>query len=120
MSWIKWHGRAVEQRFRNSTTKATEKAIERAGMVADQQVPLDESTLQGSKTIKTDDKTGKVAIGYGGGPGSGKALVPYALRWHEEPANFRGSGRKHNYLRDPVRSELPRGMVFEFRKIGLK
>ena len=117
--WKVWHGKRVQQQVRRAATEATRKAVEAAGMVMDQQVPHDEGILQGSKTIKVDDASGKVAIGYGGGPGTGHPLVPYALKWHETPANFQ-KGRKHNYVRDPARSELPRNMMFELRKTGMK
>ena len=117
--WKTWHGERVERQVRRATTEATRKAVEAAGMVMDQQVPHDEGILQGTKTIKVDEKAGKVAIGYGGGVGTGHPIVPYTLKWHETPANFQ-KGRKHNFVRDPARTELPKGMMFELRKTGMK
>ena len=117
--WKTWHGIRVEAQVRKALMDSLESAMGRVGDVADQQVPHDEGWLQSSKTILRDDIKGKVSIGYGGGGNSGFPPVPYAVRWHEVPANFQ-KGRKHNYLRDPVKSELPKGMVFEFRLRGFK
>jgi hypothetical protein len=119
MSWITWHGDRVIQRFRQASMDALESAVERVGQVSDQQVPHDEGWLQASKTIIRDDAKGQVAIGYGGGGNSGFPEVPYAVKWHEIPANFQ-KGRKHNYLRDPVKTELPKWIRHEFRLRGVK
>ena len=39
-------------------------------------------------------------ICFGGGLGTGHPIVPYAIRWHENSANFQ-KGRKRFYLKDP-------------------
>ena len=119
MIWKVWHGDRVMSQFRRSTLDAVERAVQRTGQVADQQVPHDEGILQGSKHIARDEANMSVSIGYGGGGVTGLPIVPYALKWHEVPANFQ-KGRKHNYLRDPFRSELPKHMKAEFTKRGLK
>lgn len=119
MAWVTWYGRNVERRFRRASMDALESAVEKVGQVADQQVPHDEGILQSSKTILRDDNLGQVAIGYGGGGNSGFPEVPYAIKWHEVPANFQ-KGRKHNYLRDPVKSELAKEVRREFRIRGVK
>jgi hypothetical protein len=78
--------------------------MEAIGGVTDQQVPHDEGTLQESKTILKDPNNHlHVQLGYGGGGNSGFPRVPYAQKWHEIPANFQ-KGRKHNYVRDPLKS----------------
>ena len=96
--WKRWNGGKLDRRFREYAGEALTEALEVVGGVSDQQVPLDEGTLLRSKTIRVQGTTGK--IGYGGGPGTGHPIIPYAVKWHETPANFQHS-RKHNYLRDP-------------------
>lgn len=77
-------------------------ATEAIGAISDQQVPHDEGYLMRSKTLKANPRNKlEVAISYGGGSGTGYPRVPYAVKWHENDANFQ-KGRKSNYLRDPV------------------
>ena len=75
------------------------------------EVPLDEGTLRNTgKAVM--DPSGKPAgcATFGGGPGTGYSVVPYAIKWHEKNANFQ-HGRKRFYLRDPfnriVKKKLP-------------
>ena len=105
--WKRWNGPRLQTRFNEATDRAMEQALEVVGGVSDQQVPHDEGTLQQSKTIRVVNGVGK--IGYGGGPGTGWPVVPYAIKWHETPANFQ-KGRKHNYLREPFHAEFPRAL----------
>ena len=102
MSWKSFHGQRLIERTESAMARAVLDATEAIGMISDQQVPHDEGILQGSKIVKANpaDKL-EVAISYGGGSGTGHPRVPYAVRWHENDANFQ-KGRKSNYLRDPV------------------
>lgn len=118
--WIKWNGASVEKQFTSASSNAVLRALEDTGKAADQQVPHDEGTLQGTKTILQDSSDPLIwYIGYGGGGVSGFPKVPYAIRWHETPANFQ-KGRKHNYLRDPVKTVLPGSLKRQLNSIGLK
>ena len=102
MSWKSFHGRRLIQRTEDAMADGVMNATEAIGAISDQQVPHDEGTLQGSKSIKANPrKRMQVAISYGGGAGTGFPRVPYAVKWHENDANFQ-KGRKSNYLRDPV------------------
>ena len=55
-----------------------------------QQVPLDSGELMESGTVESDGES--VSVSYN---------TPYAIRWHEEQANFQ-HGRKNKYLEDPA------------------
>ena len=102
MSWKAFHGRRLIQRTEDALADGVMNATEAIGAISDQQVPHDEGTLQGSKSIKANPRNKlQAAISYGGGAGTGFPRVPYAVKWHEEDANFQ-KGRKTNYLRDPV------------------
>ena len=110
MSWKSWNGAKVKAQFSNEAGKAVLEAVEALGAIADQQVPHDDGTLQRSKSIRQDpNKPTTVYIAYGGGGQSGHPIVPYAIKWHEIPANFQ-KGRKHNYLRDPINQDY-RGLL---------
>lgn len=54
------------------------------------QVPLASSALQTSGDVDYDETTATVSFD-----------TPYAVRWHEESANFQ-HGRKNKYLEDPL------------------
>lgn len=56
------------------------------------QVPLDQGTLLMSGYVDVNDDGTEGVIGYD---------TPYAVRWHEEHANFQ-RGRKNKYLEDPA------------------
>ena len=107
MGWTRFRGQELIQRTESAMATGLMNAVEAIGAISDQQVPHDEGVLQGSKTIKANprDKL-DVAISYGGGSGTGHPRVPYAVKWHETPANFQ-KGRKSNYLRDPVFQQGP-------------
>lgn len=120
MSWTKWNGKAVENAFRKEMSDAVKDAVEVVAGVSLQQVPHQDGDLQGSLFIQKDPNDSlKTWIGYGGGGVTGRPIVPYALWHHENPANFQ-KGRKHNYLRDPIKTHLPKEMKVEFVKRGLK
>lgn len=120
MSWTKWNGDKVTKEFTEAASQAMVRAVESTGAVSDQQVPHDEGLLQASKHIAKDPNNPLIVhIGYGGGGVTPDPIVPYAKRWHEVPANFK-KGRKHNYLRDPVKINLPVYLKQELKKVGLK
>ena len=56
---------------------------------ARKQVPLDTGALQRSGTVDSEGLQATVSFD-----------TPYAVRWHEEQANFQ-HGRKNKYLEDP-------------------
>lgn len=108
MSWQKWNGDKILNILESDLSEANMDAMQAVGEISDQQVPHDEGTLQASKVVMKDPNNPlKVYLAYGGGGVSGFVEVPYARRWHEVPANF-GKGRKHNYLRDPMKSDSAR------------
>jgi hypothetical protein len=117
MSWRGWKGKKLIKDTQSGMSDALVRGLEALGAKSDQQVPHDEGTLMRSKTIMKDPGNPLMAyIGYGGGGVSGYPIVPYAVKWHEIPANFQ-KGRKHNYLRDPVKSS--KTLVFgEIQKRG--
>lgn len=108
MSWQKWNGDKILNILESDLSEANMDAMQAVGEISDQQVPHDEGILQASKVVMKDPNNPlKVYLAYGGGGVSGFVEVPYARRWHEVPANF-GKGRKHNYLRDPMKSDSAR------------
>lgn len=120
MGWKNWNGRELTKEFKQSASKAVENAVQATGEVSDSQVPHDTGQLSQSKFVAVDpDNELKVWIGYGGGGNTGIPEIPYAVRWHEERANFQ-KGRKSQYLRDPVKTHLPKYLMRELKKLGLK
>jgi hypothetical protein len=96
--WKKYNTERAEKAVLSANENAIRKTMDVIAEAAGQQIPLDEGTLKASLFIGFQDGTG--IISFGGGPGTGQAKVPYAIRWHEETANFQ-RGRKAHYLRDP-------------------
>ena len=69
---------------------------------AKQEVPHDEGTLMRTgMVIMAPEPEAAGVICFGGGPGTGLPIIPYAIRWHENSANFQ-KGRKRFYLKDPL------------------
>lgn len=110
MGWVRYHGKALKKLTDRQVEQAlVETASATKGEVL-KQVPLDEGTLQDTVMWKVNPNNRKeVAISAGGGFGTPFTEVPYALKWHEQPANFQHS-RKHNYIRDPVNNFTPRAL----------
>jgi hypothetical protein len=98
MKWKNFNTEKAEKAVADANERAIRKTLDVIAEASGQQIPLDEGTLKASLFIGFQDGTG--IISYGGGAGTGQALVPYAKRWHEEEANFQ-RGRKNQYLRDP-------------------
>lgn len=116
MSWTYWRGRQLDAKMKSVVGNAmidTANAVKAESL---QQVPHDEGTLQQTITVMANpiDKT-NVKIGYGGGGASGFPVVPYAIKWHETPANFQ-KGRKSSYLRDPLVTIAPRELKRNLNK----
>ena len=121
MSWSKWNGTNLLINTRTAISKAVEDAAEVVKGVALQQVPHDEGTLSQSIDVTQNPNSElNYVIHAGGGPGTGFPRVPYAFRWHENPANFQ-KGRKSKYIRDPLFMQGPpalsRNLLRELRKV---
>lgn len=117
--WSWFRGAELIERTRSNTVKGLRRAAERIGQESDQQVPLDEGTLMRSKHIKEFPREEAVVISYGGGSGTPHPVIPYAVKWHEESADFQHN-RKHNYLRDPAKKVGPKAVNQELRKAMLE
>lgn len=105
--WRNWQGDELIRRVNEACLSAIYETCEGVGAVADSQVPLNEGPLKASKTIKTEMRKNPMgSISYGGGKGTGKPKIPYALKWHQQQANFQ-HGRKRFYLRDPFNKFAP-------------
>lgn len=81
--------------------KATWAALDVLARHSKEQVPLDTGALMASCAVDVSSDGLEGTISYD---------TPYAVRWHEENANFQ-RGRKKKYLEDPmndgsVRSEM--------------
>jgi len=99
--WRSWQGNTIYRNVYDKSLESVSMALESIGTKSDQVVPLDEGPLKNSKTIileRGPNPTG--SISYGGGPGTGKPIIPYAIRWHQVQANFQ-HGRKRFYLKEP-------------------
>lgn len=94
---------------------AVRKALTVVGEQADREVPHDTGALSRTRVIKVEHGSG--VISYGGGKGTGFTKIPYAVRWHEEDANFQ-KGRKKNYLRDPFNKLAARKYKQALRQEG--
>lgn len=107
MGWENWNGDELIRRVNEACLESIYKTCEGVGAIADSEIPLNEGPLKNSKTIKTEmRKNPRGSISYGGGRGTGKPKIPYALRWHQQQANFQ-HGRKRFYLRDPFNKTAP-------------
>lgn len=115
--WKNWKGQVAKQLMAAANEKATFQALSVVGEKANQEIPLDEGTLMRSQYIEVE--RGKGVISYGGGPGTGHPLVPYAIKHHEIRSNFQNS-RKHNYLRDPFNSLAQKTYKKALKKEGEK
>lgn len=98
MAWKKFNTSVAVRAVNEAQARAVSKTLDVIGEAARQQVPLDEGTL--ANTLHTEVRDGVGVISFGGGEGTGMPRVPYAIRWHEDTANFQ-RGRKSQYLRDP-------------------
>ena len=115
MSWTKWHGPQAELKIRLAS-RATVRSVAHAILEqAKTEVPHDEGTLQRSGIVKMHPEAPEAVVSFGGGTGTGHPRIPYAVRWHENSANFQ-KGRKRFYLRDPLNRLGPKLMREEMKK----
>jgi len=100
--WRSWHDREVTDKLMKAAVRAEYYASNTVLTVAKNEVPLDEGTLKNSGIViyRWQGINPVACITFGGGKGTGIPRVPYAVRWHENNANFQ-RGRKRFYLRDP-------------------
>lgn len=98
MAWKNFNINEAQKALNAAHERAVSKTMDVIGEAARQQIPLDEGTL--ANTLHKEIRDGVGIISFGGGEGTGLPRVPYAIRWHEESANFQ-RGRKSQYLRDP-------------------
>lgn len=102
MAWENWRGDELVDLVNNGAIRAIKKTGEVILESAKREVPHDEGTLERTGIVIM--ATGNIpacVITFGGGIGTGFPIIPYAIRWHEEQANFQ-HGRKRFYLRDPL------------------
>lgn len=103
MSWKQWKGDLLNKRVKDAVAKG----LFGGGQVIKgevlQEVPHDTGALSQTVGVFVNPNNKlEVCLSAGGGEGTGLPKIPYAWRWHENPANFQ-KGRKHNYVRDPVK-----------------
>ena len=112
--WKVWKGEEVKNIMNEICEQSIKETLNSIGNTTDSIIPLDEGPLMNSRFVKT--KRTKLQnqgyLSYGGGSGTGKPKLPYAIRWHENNANFQ-HGRQSNYLRGPFN----RIAVSKFRNI---
>lgn len=101
MAWTRWNGDSINGMIKDACIRAVDKTAHVVLSASNQEVPLDEGFLLRSGIVITRyDRIAYSIISYGGGPGTGHPKIPYAIRWHENMANFQ-HGRKWKYLKDP-------------------
>jgi hypothetical protein len=102
MGWENWRGPELMASVSGGLREAVRKTCHVVLEAADQEVPHDEGTLMRSGIVlMAPDGSPEGCISFGGGEGTGHPVIPYAVRWHENNANFQ-KGRKRFYLKDPM------------------
>ena len=121
MGWNRWNGDEILKTVVQGSTKAVRKTCNVVLTASQNEVPLDEGFLLRSGIVIIRYRKNPVGIiSYGGGPGTGNPKIPYALRWHENMANFQ-RGRKWKYLIDPFnRLAGPSLLTFLYQEVGAK
>jgi hypothetical protein len=100
--WRNWKGQELKAQVLLATRAAVRDTCHVVLEAAKQEVPHDEGTLMRSgMVLMAPDGSPEGVVCFGGGQGTGHPIVPYAIRWHENSANFQ-KGRKRFYLRDPL------------------
>lgn len=99
--WKSWNGNILNSKLEQAIEKGIDDTLNQIHAQSLQEVPHDTGWL--SQSIITRVKGREGFISAGGGAGTGFPKVPYAIKWHEVPANFQ-KGRKNNYIRDPLHS----------------
>jgi len=107
----KWDGQKVITRVDQAAVFAVQDGLEFLLGESNKYVPHDEGTLQRSGTVSIDFSGKKI-----------KGIVsydtPYAVRWHETPANFQ-KGRTHKYLERALEENRASIEKFIANKVGL-
>lgn len=75
---------------------------------ARKQVPIDTGALSRSGAVDCDGLQATVSFD-----------TPYAVRWHEQAANFQ-RGRKNKYLEDPCNDGALRARMLDYLAKGMK
>jgi hypothetical protein len=119
MAWKNWRGNELMRLLNNGAVRAVNKTGEVILAAAKTEVAHDEGTLENTGiVVMASNNIPACVVTFGGGPGTGFPVVPYAIRWHEKQANFQ-RGRKWKYLRDPlnrlVESTLQAALLHEMR-----
>lgn len=114
--WTKWNGPEAELKMRLASREAIRNVAHAILEQAKTEVPHNEGELERSGLVKMNpDGSPEAVISFGGGSGTGHPRLPYAVRWHENSANFQ-KGRKRFYLRDPLNRLGPGLMREEIKK----
>ena len=118
MGWTRWNGAQAQSLAQAAQFAAVEKTGYVVLTASQEEVPLDEGELERSGMVLLHSSRPEAAVVYGGGEGTGQRKLPYAIRWHEEDADFQ-HGRKKAYLRDPfnklAKKTLDKAMKEEVR-----
>ena len=105
---IKWDASQVL----NAVNGGGEKGVRAcANLLLDEarkQVPLDTGALSRSGAVDSDGLLAVVSFD-----------TPYAVRWHEEHANFQ-HGRKNKYLEDPCNDAALHARMIEYLRGSIK
>lgn len=119
--WKIWRGRELMDLMNKGARMAVYQTGDAIVMAGKSEVPLDEGILRNTGTVVMDQggKPSGCAC-FGGGPSTGWPVIPYAIRWHEETANFQ-HGRKRHYLRDPfnklAKSKFQQNLIINIRSV---
>lgn len=104
MAWKRFEDRFVFDIISSAVNVAVFKTASDILTQAKQEVPLGESPLMNSGIVieRSTKKKQRFVVSFGGGRGTGKRRLPYALKWHEKQARHFQHGRKRFYLLDPM------------------
>jgi len=105
---MSWHGDEIKRALARASPTALYQAGEDIRGVSIRQAPLDTGELIRSSATQADDQA--VTISYD---------TPYAVRWHENDANFQ-RGRKKKYLEDPINDPTEQQRVLRILRQGVK
>jgi hypothetical protein len=107
--WKRWNGDYILKQLNKELFLSVVDTLNVVLSVSKSEVPLDEGYLMRTGFIKAFYRGKKIIgiISYGGGAGTGFPQIPYAIRWHENKANFQ-HGRKWKYLVHPWNRLCPK------------
>lgn len=95
---LDWNGPQINELVHHKAAKGLRAA---ANVLLDEsrkEVPLDTGALSRSGAVDVNEGDLSATVSYD---------TPYAVRWHEEDANFQ-RGRKKKYLEDPLNNNRDR------------